>query len=102
MTEETERKLFESISNIEKRGERIERAMFGENDISEGLLMTVKNNSAYLQALKEEKIIEAVQHNTKYINGDKKLKNKIIGGVAVGTPVAVLLWERIAHFLGLK
>ena len=77
-------KLLETVARIEKRGEKIELAVLGNEE------------------LEIDGLVDKVKRHERYIDGDKKLKAKIAGGVAVGTPVLVILWERIQHWLGWK
>ena len=47
-------------------------------------------------------LAKRVKAAEKYIETDKKLKTKIAGGIAVGTPLLVVLWDRIQHWAGWK
>ncbi len=71
---------------------------------SEKLLMDKVNNIHLLLAGSEYDksvgLVNRFEKIEKYIEGDKKFKQKVAGGVAVGTPVLVAICEYIKHKLG--
>lgn len=46
-------------------------------------------------------IVVRLQEAEDYIEKDKKFKQKVAGGIAVGTPILVVLWHKIQALLGL-
>lgn len=84
MSEQEKEDLLTAIHRMDKRGERIERILLGD------------------EQAEQEGLVHKVKAHGKYIDNDKRLKAKIAGGVAVGTPLLVILWDRIQHWLGWK
>ena len=77
-------KIIAAIHRIDKRVERIERVLLGDEEAEQdGLVHKVKNHS-------------------EYIENDKKFRNKVLGGIAVGTPFFIIIWDKLVHLLGLK
>lgn len=77
-------KFIQAIHRIDKRVERIERVLLGDEEAEQdGLVHKVKNHSDYIE-------------------NDKKFRNKVIGGIAVGTPIFIVLWDKLLHIIGLK
>ena len=77
-------KCIQAIHRIDKRVERIERVLLGDEEAEQdGLVHKVKNHSDYIE-------------------NDKKFRNKVIGGIAVGTPIFIVLWDKLLHIIGLK
>ncbi len=79
-----EEMMMETIHRIDKRVERIERVLLGDEEAEQdGLVHKVKNHSDYIE-------------------NDKKFRNKVIGGIAVGTPIFIVFWDKLLHIIGLK
>ena len=77
-------KFIQAIHRIDKRVERIERVLLGDEEAEQdGLVHKVKNHS-------------------QYIENDKKFRNKVLGGIAVGTPIFIVFWDKLLHVIGLK
>ena len=77
-------KIIAAIHRIDKRVERIERVLLGDEEAEQdGLVHKVKDHS-------------------QYIENDKKFRNKVIGGIAVGTPIFIVFWEKLLQIIGLK
>jgi hypothetical protein len=79
-----EEMMMATIHRIDKRVERIERVLLGDEEAEQdGLVHKVKNHSDYIE-------------------NDKKFRNKVIGGIAVGTPIFIVFWEKLLQIIGLK
>jgi hypothetical protein len=79
-----EEMMMATIHRIDKRVERIERVLLGDEEAEQdGLVHKVKNHSDYIE-------------------NDKKFRNKVIGGIAVGTPIFIVFWDKLLHIVGLK
>lgn len=79
-----EEMMMATIHRIDKRVERIERVLLGDEEAEQdGLVHKVKNHS-------------------QYIENDKKFRNKVLGGIAVGTPIFIVFWDKLLHFIGMK
>ena len=79
-----EEMMMATIHRIDKRVERIERVLLGDEEAEQdGLVHKVKNHSDYIE-------------------NDKKFRNKVIGGIAVGTPIFIVFWDKLLHIIGLK
>ena len=79
-----EEMMMATIHRIDKRVERIERVLLGDEEAEQdGLVQKFKNHS-------------------EYIENDKKFRNKVIGGIAVGTPIFIVFWDKLLHIIGLK
>ena len=79
-----EEMMMATIHRIDKRVERIERVLLGDEEAEQdGLVHKVKNHSDY-------------------IDNDKKFRNKVLGGIAVGTPIFIVFWDKLLHIIGLK
>jgi hypothetical protein len=79
-----EEMMMATIHRIDKRVERIERVLLGDEEAEQdGLVHKVKNHS-------------------EYIENDKKFRNKVLGGIAVGTPIFIVFWDKLLHIIGLK
>jgi hypothetical protein len=79
-----EEMMMATIHRIDKRVERIERVLLGDEEAEQdGLVHKVKDHS-------------------QYIENDKKFRNKVIGGIAVGTPIFIVFWEKLLQIIGLK
>ena len=79
-----EEMMMATIHRIDKRVERIERVLLGDEEAEQdGLVHKVKDHS-------------------QYIENDKKFRNKVIGGIAVGTPIFIVFWDKLLHIIGLK
>jgi len=77
-------KFIQAIHRIDKRVERIERVLLGDEEAEQdGLVHKVKDHS-------------------QYIENDKKFRNKVLGGIAVGTPIFIVFWEKLLQIIGLK
>ena len=76
--------MMATIHRIDKRVERIERVLLGDEEAEQdGLVHKVKDHS-------------------QYIENNKKFRNKVIGGIAVGTPIFIVFWEKLLQIIGLK
>jgi hypothetical protein len=79
-----EEMMMATIHRIDKRVERIERVLLGDEEAEQdGLVHKVKDHS-------------------QYIENDKKFRNKVLGGIAVGTPIFIVFWEKLLQIIGLK
>lgn len=79
-----EEMMMATIHRIDKRVERIERVLLGDGEAEQdGLVHKVKNHSDYIE-------------------NDKKFRNKVLGGIAVGTPIFIVFWDKLLHIIGLK
>jgi len=79
-----EEMMMATIHRIDKRVERIERVLLGDEEAEQdGLVHKVKNHS-------------------EYIENDKNFRNKVLGGIAVGTPIFIVIWDKLLHIIGLK
>jgi hypothetical protein len=79
-----EEMMMATIHRIDKRVERIERVLLGDEEAEQdGLVHKVKNHSDYIE-------------------NDKKFRNKVLGGIAVGTPIFIVFWDKLLHIIGLK
>ena len=79
-----EEMMMATIHRIDKRVERIERVLLGDEEAEQdGLVHKVKDHS-------------------QYIENDKKFRNKVLGGIAVGTPMFIVFWEKLLQIIGLK
>jgi hypothetical protein len=79
-----EEMMMATIHRIDKRVERIERVLLGDEEAEQdGLVHKVKDHS-------------------QYIENNKKFRNKVIGGIAVGTPIFIVFWEKLLQIIGLK
>jgi hypothetical protein len=79
-----EEMMMATIHRIDKRVERIERVLLGDEEAEQdGLVHKVKDHS-------------------QYIENDKKFRNKVLGGIAVGTPIFIVFWDKLLHIIGLK
>ena len=79
-----EEMMMATIHRIDKRVERIERVLLGDEEAEQdGLVHKVKNHSDYIE-------------------NDKKFRNKVLGGIAVGTPIFIVFWDKLLHVIGLK
>ena len=79
-----EEMMMATIHRIDKRVERIERVLLGDEEAEQdGLVHKVKNHSDYIE-------------------NDKKFRNKVLGGIAVGTPIFIVFWDKLLHIVGLK
>ena len=79
-----EEMMMATIHRIDKRVERIERVLLGDEEAEQdGLVHKVKDHS-------------------QYIENNKKFRNKVIGGIAVGTPIFIVFWDKLLHIIGLK
>ena len=77
-------KFIQAIHRIDKRVERIERVLLGDEEAEQdGLVHKVKDHS-------------------QYIENNKKFRNKVLGGIAVGTPIFIVFWEKLLQIIGLK
>ena len=47
---------------------------------------------------KQRGLVDIVQEHATHIEADKSFKNKLAGGVAVGTPIAVIAWHSIVEW----
>jgi hypothetical protein len=76
--------MMATIHRIDKRVERIERVLLGDEEAEQdGLVHKVKDHS-------------------QYIENNKKFRNKVLGGIAVGTPIFIVFWEKLLQIIGLK
>jgi hypothetical protein len=79
-----EEMMMATVHRIDKRVERIERVLLGDEEAEQdGLVHKVKDHS-------------------QYIENNKKFRNKVIGGIAVGTPIFIVFWEKLLQIIGLK
>ena len=79
-----EEMMMATIHRIDKRVERIERVLLGDEEAEQdGLVHKVKDHS-------------------QYIENDKKFRNKVLGGIAVGTPIFIVFWDKLLHIIGLN
>jgi hypothetical protein len=79
-----EEMMMATIHRIDKRVERIERVLLGDEEAEQdGLVHKVKDHS-------------------QYIENNKKFRNKVLGGIAVGTPIFIVFWEKLLQIIGLK
>ena len=84
MTVSEDDKIIAAIHRIDKRVERIERVLLGDEEAEQdGLVHKVKNHSDYIE-------------------NDKNFRNKVLGGIAVGTPIFIVIWDKLLHIIGLK
>ena len=68
-----EEMMMATIHRIDKRVERIERVLLGDEEAEQdGLVHKVKDHS-------------------QYIENDKKFRNKVLGGIVVGTPFFIII-----------
>lgn len=79
-----EEQMLATIHRIDKRVERIERVLLGDEEAE------------------QDGLVQKVKHNSLYIENDKKFRNKVIGGIAVGTPIFIIFWEKFLQLIGLK
>lgn len=75
---------IETIHRMDKRLERIEMVLLGD------------------EQAEQEGLVHKVKKQSQYIETDKKNKNKIIGGIIVGTPIFIVFWEKFLQIIGLK
>lgn len=73
--------MVKHISDTEKFQQKVETALFGDDD-------------SQIPGLAKR-----VHDNEKYIEKDKRFKQKMAGGVAVMTPALVLAWDWIKQHI---
>tara|TARA_R110000868_G_scaffold308_2_gene2554 strand:- start:1359 stop:1607 length:249 start_codon:yes stop_codon:yes gene_type:complete len=77
-------KFIQAIHRIDKRVERIERVLLGDEEAE------------------QDGLVQKVKYHSQYIENDKKIRNKILGGIAVGTPIFIIFWDKFLHIIGMK
>lgn len=79
-----EEMMMATIHRIDKRVERIERVLLGDEEAE------------------QDGLVHKVKDHQQYIENDKKFRNKVLGGIAVGTPIFIVFWDKLLHIVGLK
>lgn len=79
-----EEQMLQTIHRIDKRVERIERVLLGDEEAE------------------QDGLVHKVKYHSEYIENDKKFRNKVLGGIAVGTPIFIIFWDKLLHIIGLK
>ena len=79
-----EEMMMATIHRIDKRVERIERVLLGDEEAE------------------QDGLVQKVKYHSEYIENDKKFRNKVLGGIAVGTPIFIVFWDKLLHIVGLK
>ena len=77
-------KFIQAIHRIDKRVERIERVLLGDEEAE------------------QDGLVQKVKYHSDYIENDKKFRNKVLGGIAVGTPIFIVFGDKLLHIVGLK
>jgi hypothetical protein len=79
-----DKKTIDCIHRIDKRLERIERVLLGDEEAE------------------QDGLVQKVKYHSQYIENDKKFRNKVLGGIAVGTPIFIIFWDKFLHLIGMK
>lgn len=62
----------------------------------------IKNALIGNPQFKQKGMVDDVQEHAKYIEEDKRLKNRLAGGMAIGIPVTAGIWAVIVEWIKSK